>query len=157
MNANHADTPSSRHIVLVALCTLSVVICSYLLGRAVERSSVPSRPLDGVSPDVRAYVDEAVRHLSRDPVGRPDFTLYANGGRVIRDLTGILQDNTLVLPSIGNTPNVSLTDDTRVGSCWKFPQETGQLGFRTSEMLFPTHVTVDHIPIEIAADIRQAP
>ncbi|KAI1785307.1 hypothetical protein LXA43DRAFT_844569, partial [Ganoderma leucocontextum] len=107
--------------------------------------------------DVKAYIDQAVLRLSRDSVGLRDFALYANGGRVIRELTGVPQDDVLVLPPMDNSPNASLTDDMRVGNCWKFPEEAGQFGFRTSEMLYPTHVTIDHIPLEIAADIGQAP
>ena len=76
---------------------------------------------------------------------------------MIPELTGVLRDGVLVLPYIDNSPNLSLIDDTRIGSCWKFPQDAGQLGFRTSEMLFPTHVTIDHIPFEVALDIGQAP
>ncbi|PIL24701.1 hypothetical protein GSI_12587 [Ganoderma sinense ZZ0214-1] len=155
----HTDTRSGRRDLLIPLCVavVAVVAVSCYFGiRALECFPHPT-PFASLSPDVQAYVDQAILRISRDPVRRPDFALYANGGRVIPELTGIVRDDVLVLPSTDNSPNLSLSDDPRIGSCWKFPQDAGQLGFRTSEILFPTHVTIDHIPIDVAVDIGQAP
>lgn len=103
----------------------------------------------------QAYIDHAIR--MHDPVERRDFVLQANGGRVLTELT--------VPAPAGNTqklleqhpPTMALVDDIRVGQCWPFAGEKGQLGLKLSELMHPTHVTIDHIPLEFAADAGQAP
>ncbi|PIL37500.1 hypothetical protein GSI_01194 [Ganoderma sinense ZZ0214-1] len=57
----------------------------------------------------------------------------------------------------GIHPEAALDDDIRIGNCWAIPSTAGQLGFRLASMIHPTHVTIDHIPSEIAADISHAP
>ncbi|PIL26903.1 hypothetical protein GSI_10041 [Ganoderma sinense ZZ0214-1] len=60
------------------------------------------------------------------------------------------------LPS-DSRPEAALSDDIRIGSCWLVPGSAAQLGLRLSAMIHPTHVSIDHIPFEIAADIGRAP
>ncbi|KAI0720090.1 hypothetical protein C8T65DRAFT_706084 [Cerioporus squamosus] len=118
------------------------------------------RPADEVSPAIKAYIDRTVSRALRDPVGRRDFALHANGGRVIPDLT-------VTFAPEGQAPHTSqaslsnaqlaITDDLRVGQCWSIPGSAAQLGLRLSDLMHPTHVSIDHIPAEIAAHIDEAP
>ncbi|RDX40140.1 hypothetical protein OH76DRAFT_1490545 [Lentinus brumalis] len=50
-----------------------------------------------------------------------------------------------------------LDEDMHSGSHWFIPDSQGQVGIKLPALIYPTHVTIDHIPREIAADIRQAP
>ncbi|TFK89648.1 hypothetical protein K466DRAFT_486353 [Polyporus arcularius HHB13444] len=123
-------------------------------------TSVSSRvATDDVPPHIKAYVDRALSRAMRDPVGRRDFALLADGARVVRALTGAVSAGRFYEAQTHSVPppNVTLVDDLHVGNCWSMAAPTGQLGIRLSERIYPTHVTVDHIPVEIAADIGRAP
>ncbi|KAI0364230.1 hypothetical protein BV20DRAFT_956648 [Pilatotrama ljubarskyi] len=116
-------------------------------------------------------LDEAVRMALRDPVGLPDFALRAHGAGVLKELTTpkppskSLQDPEKPSINPGRSsrfaeplgPDVALTDDMHIGKCWSVPDVKAQLGIRLSEMIYPTHVSIDHIPAEIAADAGAAP
>ncbi|TFK80344.1 hypothetical protein K466DRAFT_504052 [Polyporus arcularius HHB13444] len=110
-----------------------------------------------ISPALRAYVDRAVIKALRDPVGRRDFALHADGGRVLPELTKVAKGGGWTQSSSGSSPEYAITDDSRIGHCWSIPGSAAQLGIQLSQMIFPTHVSIDHIPLEIAADIGQAP
>ncbi|RDX40494.1 hypothetical protein OH76DRAFT_1459489 [Lentinus brumalis] len=106
---------------------------------------------------MRAYIDRAVNKALRDPVGRRDFALHADGGRLLPELTRVAKGTGWIMPPSGSAPQEALTDDVHIGRCWLIPGTVAQLGVQLSEMIHPTHVTIDHIPLEIAADIGQAP
>ena len=123
-------------------------------------SPIPTHDL--LSIELKAYIDLAVIRALRDPVRRRDFALYADGGRAVPQLTGVIHDGQISSDSQQTSlkdwgPNAALTDDMRVGQCWRVPSSAAQLGFRLTEKIHPTHVTIDHIPREIAADIGEAP
>lgn len=44
-----------------------------------------------------------------------------------------------------------------VGECWPFPGAHGTLAIRLSEKIYPTHVTIEHAPKQLALDYRAAP
>ena len=109
--------------------------------------------LDGDVPHhIKAYVHHAIARALRDPVGRPDLALYSDGGRVLPGLTSTVQDE-----EVFSIPTLSLTDDTRIGECWNISGTTAQLGIKLAHGASLTHVTIDHIPKEIAMDIGCAP
>ncbi|PIL31026.1 hypothetical protein GSI_05720 [Ganoderma sinense ZZ0214-1] len=115
-----------------------------------------------LDPTLKAYVDRAVeRAISRalrDPVGRRDFALLADGAILLPELTEVVtSDGMRRGRDRGTRPEVALNDDMRIGNCWSIPGTNGQLGFRLATMIRPTHVSIDHIPTEIAADISRAP
>ncbi|KAI0762925.1 hypothetical protein C8Q74DRAFT_1191173 [Fomes fomentarius] len=104
-----------------------------------------------IAQDVLAYVHHAISAALRDPVGRRDFALVADGAKVVNNLTS-------PSPLTGdNSPELALRDDLRIGQCWLVDQRSFQLGVGLPVFVHPTHVTVEHIPLEIAADIRQSP
>ena len=131
----------------------------------------PSAPPDvTITPELEAYVNRLVVTALRDPVGRQDFALYQDGAAVINRLTSPNPNPSHRLqhaPPLRaaetspahdqHAPEAALHDDLRVGECWLVSGRSGQLGIGLHTFLAPTHVTIDHIPLEIAADIGQAP
>ncbi|KAI0665418.1 hypothetical protein C8Q78DRAFT_942996, partial [Trametes maxima] len=81
-----------------------------------------------------------------------DYALLADGAMVLDELTSPLDTSN---PVVG--PHLALDEDSRIGRCWRFPGSSGQLGIITPEFIRPTHVSIEHIPRVIAADIGQAP
>ncbi|KAI0364520.1 hypothetical protein BV20DRAFT_1039373 [Pilatotrama ljubarskyi] len=122
--------------------------------QVLDSSSSPPIPIT-----LQAYVDRVISAKLRDPVGRRDFALHADGGRVMEDLTFPLPIHTSKQPPVSplQNPERALQDDIHIGNCWHIPSRTGQLGIILPVHVYPTHVTIDHIPIEIAADIGRAP
>ncbi|KAI0690832.1 hypothetical protein C8T65DRAFT_552193, partial [Cerioporus squamosus] len=50
-----------------------------------------------------------------------------------------------------------VSDDFRLEGCWKISGQRGQIGVALTEPVYPTHVTVDHMPSALAKDVQQAP
>ncbi|RDX51816.1 hypothetical protein OH76DRAFT_1454732 [Lentinus brumalis] len=105
-------------------------------------------------PHLVSYIDNAIRAAYKDPVGRRDFALAADGGRISPKLTSSFDSSPVSPP---RRPENILDEDLRSGVCWLFPGDHGQVGIKIPQFIHPTHFTIDHIPHEIAADIRQAP
>ncbi|OSC96424.1 Sad1/UNC-like protein [Trametes coccinea BRFM310] len=60
-------------------------------------------------------------------------------------------------PVTSRPPEFALQDDMRVGNCWKTDTRNAQLAVVLPQLVYPTHITVDHIPTEIAANVGEAP
>lgn len=54
-------------------------------------------------------------------------------------------------------PVTAITPTKDVGNCWPFAGDHGTVGIRLARPLYPTHVSVEHIPPQIAIDISSAP
>lgn len=104
---------------------------------------------------IEATIDRIVDLKLRDRVGRRDFALSADGGTVVDELTVPLPNRGS--PASPQPPKLALLDDMRIGKCWRVPSQNGQLAILSPHMIYPTHAIIDHIPIEIAADIGEAP
>lgn len=115
-----------------------------------------SSPPDCCSAHLDDYAERVLSSKLRDYVGRRDFALYADGGGVMDELT-IPSYSDEDAPTSSYPPEIALQDDMRVGKCWLIPSQCAQLAIVLPRMIYPTHVTVDHIPLEIAADIGEAP
>ncbi|KAI0360944.1 hypothetical protein OH77DRAFT_1418989 [Trametes cingulata] len=115
--------------------------------------------LEPVSLPLRTYIDDAVHAVLRGTVRMRDFALKVDGGKVYRPLTTSNMEEAYngTGSQVSLNPDVALSDDLRIGRCWKLSEAGGQLGIRLPFLIYPTHVTIDHIPREIAADIGQAP
>ena len=97
------------------------------------------------------FVRDAVRAAQKDPVGRRDYALAAEGARIAPKLTTFANVH-------DSRPAVNVLDeDLRSGSCWSFFGNHAQVSIKLPEFIYPTHVTIDHIPREIAAHIDEAP
>ncbi|KAI0744914.1 hypothetical protein C8Q76DRAFT_789381 [Earliella scabrosa] len=114
------------------------------------RGAVPNIP-----PHISSYIDKMVASALKDPVGRRDFALAADGARIAPKLTSTFELESNI--SVVRPPTNILDEDLRSGSCWEFPDNHAQVGIKLKEFIIPTHITIDHVPHELAADIRQAP
>ncbi len=113
-----------------------------------------------LGPEAESYVRQLVLNTLRDPVGRCDFALQAAGAKVLSYLTSSppVSDKHLHGGAMARAgPNAALRDDLRLGECWRIAGASAQLGVGIPELIHVTHVTINHIPIELASDIGEAP
>ncbi|RDX47412.1 hypothetical protein OH76DRAFT_1354396 [Lentinus brumalis] len=99
-------------------------------------------------------IQKAVRSAMKDPVGRRDFALAADGARITPLLTSSFDTADL---AVERPPENILDEDLRSASYWSIPDNHGQVGIKVPVFIYPTNITIDHVPREIAADVRQAP
>ena len=78
-----------------------------------------------------------------------DYALAAYGAVVDPDYTSPYTST--------HPPSIVLTDDSRIGHCWSPTTPHAQIGIALSDFIFPTNITIDHIPPELAAEPGQAP
>ncbi len=143
-----SDGPLSR-----ALATASNVRLPTSPSVLFQRQrSPPSLPVH-----ISAYVQKVVRAALRDPVGRRDFALAADGAKITPKLTSSFEVLSDLSSAPARSPELILDEDMRSGSHWFLPCAQGQVGIKLPAFIYPTNVTIDHIPRELAADIRQAP
>ena len=137
-----------------------------------ETAGVTIKSTDGhdVSSLVSQLVDKAVLKASKDTLARPDFAMYSGGASVIPSLTsetyeirpdgwasqilGMVTGNGYV---IGRPPVTALHHDVYRGFCWPFQGSRGQLGITLSAPVYIDSITIDHVPSEVATDLRSAP
>lgn len=116
------------------------------------------KPAATLPPALKAAIEELVYEKMRAydiaSRGLRDYALKANGGRVALQLTS---GNRGFLASREDDPSVAIDDDVHAGRCWNFNQLPCQLGIHLPHMLFPSNVTVEHLPKSLAVDIGQAP
>lgn len=129
----------------------------------VSKPSLPSLNSDLVSVEaefMEGLVENIVRrilnelHQDAGPAMR-DFALQADGAMIDCDLTSSCYHWPLSLffPS----PYAAITDDLTIGHCWYIPSSSAQLAVVLPTPLRPSHVTIDHIPKYLAANIAVAP
>ena len=120
---------------------------------------------------ISQLVDSAVSTLSKDTIAKPDFALHSGGARVIPSLTSptlelrprgfTRQLYGLVTGagySLGRSPVTALHHELHNGHCWPFAGKEGQLGVMlAAPAVLVEEVTIDHIAMEVAYDIRSAP
>lgn len=113
-------------------------------------------------------VDDALARHVKDDLARADYALASGGATVIPSLTsapmnmrssggGMLTSLFGEKATPGMSPVVALHHETHLGYCWPFEGSVGQLGVRLSRRVFPSEVTIDHVPRELAVDIGSAP
>ena len=128
-----------------------------------------------VSGLISHLVDTAVSvAFYKDGVGKPDFALHSGGARVVPHLTsstleihpqeftsaalGLFTLGTMGGgPQVGRPPVTALHQEEHSGYCWPFKGQDGQLGVALAHPTLVEEVTIDHIPKEMAFDIRSAP
>ncbi|KAI0311340.1 hypothetical protein OF83DRAFT_1068992 [Amylostereum chailletii] len=122
--------------------------------------------------DMYRVAEAVVAARGKDVVGKADFALQSSGASVVPSLTS----PTLGLRMCGlraafvawvtgkdytnissRPPIHALHHDTHSGYCWCFPGEEGQLGVQLAHTVHIEEVTVDHLALELAWDMRSAP
>lgn len=121
-------------------------LCHSLLGNHASSRPSPS--------ELSEVIQKAVRSAMRDPVGRRDFALAADGARITPLLTSSFDTSDL---AVARPPENILDEDLRSASHWSIPDSHAQVGIKVPAFIYPTNVTIDHVPREIAADVTQAP
>ncbi|TFY56548.1 hypothetical protein EVJ58_g7574 [Rhodofomes roseus] len=115
-------------------------------------------PPASLSPALRAAIEDIVKDQIRAHVsasrGQRDFALKAAGARVVPELT---TSCTNLFSWDCDGPSIALEDDVRVGKCWNVQSLPAQLAIVLPEIIRPSHVTIEHLPISIAPDIGVAP
>ena len=142
-----------------------------------SKGSLPSditlKSADGQ--DITALLDQMITtsvltHLHKDVLSIPDYALFSAGARWIPSLTSpTLEISPQTLPSqvlafitghgyaLGRPPVTALHHDVQNGFCWPFPGSQGHLGVKLAAPVKVESVSVDHVPKEIAFDVRSAP
>ncbi|KAH9854808.1 hypothetical protein C2E23DRAFT_725559, partial [Lenzites betulinus] len=90
---------------------------------------------------------------------RPDYALNANGGKIFPTLTSPASEGSRqhIVPHNAYTETeLVISEDMAIGRCWAAPIKS-QIGLSTGTLIYPTHVTIEHIPRQIAIDIERAP
>ncbi len=124
---------------------------------AVSRAPFPRKRAPPIPAHISSYVQRSIRAALKDPVGRRDFALAADGAKIVPKLTSTFELFSDLSSSPARPPEMILDEDMRSGSHWFIPDSQGQVGIKLPAFIYPTHVTIDHVNREIAADIRQAP
>ena len=125
--------------------------------------------------DITALLDQMITtsvltHLHKDVLSIPDYALFSAGARWIPTLTSpTLELSPPTLPSkllafvtghgyaLGRPPVTALHHDVQNGFCWPFPGSQGHLGVQLAAPVKVESVSVDHVPMEVAFDVRSAP
>ncbi|KAF8349168.1 hypothetical protein F5887DRAFT_949732, partial [Amanita rubescens] len=136
-------------------------------------SAITLKSSDGQ--DITELLDQMITtsiltHLHQDVLAIPDYALFSAGARVILSLTSpTLEVSPPTLPSqvlafftghgyaLGRPPVTALHHDLQNGFCWPFPGSQGHLGVSLAAPIRVESVTVDHVPRNIAFDVRSAP
>ncbi|KAI0371019.1 hypothetical protein BV20DRAFT_943066 [Pilatotrama ljubarskyi] len=111
-----------------------------------------------ISDSVQEQINHAYVAALRGPVRLRDYALHVDGGRVWSPLTTNQSESTPAeSPHQHHPPEVALSEDIHIGNCWLSLHMPSQLAVVLDRLIYPTNVTIDHIPLEIATDIGQAP
>ncbi|KAK6356560.1 hypothetical protein TWF718_000911 [Orbilia javanica] len=114
-----------------------------------------------------ALIQAALHQYSARILQKPDYALLAHGTLIDPRLTsstfdpydtpGLLGKLTAFLRPGPNEPAHVLTESTNIGDCWSFPETSGQVSLLLAEPIYPTDVTIDHVPQGISGDGSSAP
>ncbi|KZT31883.1 hypothetical protein SISSUDRAFT_958982, partial [Sistotremastrum suecicum HHB10207 ss-3] len=107
--------------------------------------------------DIMDFAEEVVLRRLKDFVARRDYALYDSGAASIPAWTSPTFNFRSISHSKSNGPDEALRSNTQVGHCWPTPGSSGRLGIRLSDAVIISHITIDHLPIELAPDISTAP
>ncbi|KAF9066821.1 hypothetical protein BDP27DRAFT_1365321 [Rhodocollybia butyracea] len=115
-------------------------------------------------------VDDSVSLYSKDMLARPDYALHSGGAHIIPHLTSdtyelrptsfggqVFGMITGVGYAVGRSPVSVLHPDNSNGLCWPFKGQEGQVGVALAVPTYVEDITIDHVPREVAYDIRTAP
>ncbi|KAK6531531.1 hypothetical protein TWF281_008326 [Arthrobotrys megalospora] len=114
-----------------------------------------------------ALIKAALHQFSATVVRKPDYALFSRGTLIDPRLTsptfdpyenpGLFGKLSAFLRPGPNEPAHVLTESVNVGDCWSFPQSSGQVSLLLAEPIYPTDVTIDHVPRGISGDDSSAP
>ncbi|XP_044297160.1 SUN domain-containing protein 2 isoform X2 [Varanus komodoensis] len=103
---------------------------------------------------VHHIVDQALKRFSEDRIGMVDYALESGGASVISTRCSETYETKTALLSLfgiplwyhSQSPRVILQPDVYPGNCWAFQGSQGFAVIRLSSNIYPTAVTLEHIP-----------
>ncbi|KAK6539777.1 hypothetical protein TWF694_009970 [Orbilia ellipsospora] len=114
-----------------------------------------------------ALIQAALHQYSATIRQKPDYALLVRGTLIDPRLTsstfdpygnpGVLGKLSTMFRPGPNEPAHVLTESTNLGDCWSFPQSSGQVSILLAEHIYPSDVTIDHVPRGISGDDTSAP
>ncbi|KAF8635159.1 hypothetical protein AX15_000501 [Amanita polypyramis BW_CC] len=138
-----------------------------------SQSGIMIKSTDGQ--DITALLDQLVTssvltHLHKDALSKPDYALFSAGARVIPSLTSptlelrppTVSSRFLAFVTghgyaLGRPPVTALHHEVQNGFCWPFSGSQGQLGVALAAPVKVESISIDHVPKEVAFDVRSAP
>lgn len=115
----------------------------------IESGSPPTTAQESLD-QYADYASQLIGGMIAPFITSPSYDYTAAGDRWYYWLFGRPQR---VYPA----PVTAITPTKDVGNCWPFAGDHGTVGIRLARPLYPTHVSVEHIPPQIAIDISSAP
>lgn len=108
--------------------------------------------------EVRALINHALDGYSADRIGMADYALESSGGHIISTRCSQTYDHkTPVIRILGypiywnlNTPRSVIQPSVMPGECWAFTGDVGYVVIGLSLPIYPSSVTLEHIPQAIA-------
>lgn len=134
---------------------------------AGSKSGITIKTSDGqdVTSLIENVVEKTVSHHRKDDLARVDYALNSGGAGVIPSLTsetyyfkkshfwGLFTG----AAQYARSPVTALHHETHLGHCWPFFGSKGQLGVLLASPVHITDITIDHVPSDLAHDMRSAP
>jgi len=134
-------------------------------------SSITSRILASTSPSlteaqVKDIIRESLDVYNADRLGLPDYALESAGGHVVNTrCSETYHHKTALVRVFGipfyfntNTPRAVIQPSVMPGECWAFKGHVGYVVIGLSVPVYPSSVTLEHIPRSIAPfNITSAP
>ncbi|KAM8888984.1 SUN domain-containing protein 1-like isoform 2-T2 [Synchiropus picturatus] len=108
--------------------------------------------------EVNTILTDALRTFSQDKIGLADYALESGGGSILNSLCSETYETKAALLSLfgvplwyfSQSPRVVIQPEVQPGNCWAFRGSTGYLTIRLSMKIFPTMVSLEHIPKSLA-------
>lgn len=86
-----------------------------------------------------------------------DYALEANGGGIYPSLTTLEGSPNPQIPVVGSSAVEVINDSCQVSHRWCFSLHSGQVGLRLATPIYPSNITLDHIPRLYSINPQNAP
>uniref|UniRef100_A0A2K6GCI2 Sad1 and UNC84 domain containing 1 n=1 Tax=Propithecus coquereli TaxID=379532 RepID=A0A2K6GCI2_PROCO len=131
-------------------------------------SAVNEAGVSGITEaQAHVIVNNALKLYSQDKTGMVDFALESGGGSILSTRCSETYETKTALISLfgiplwyfSQSPRVVIQPDMYPGNCWAFKGSQGYLVVRLSMVIYPTAVTLEHIPKTLSptGNITSAP
>ncbi len=129
-------------------------VSRHILARARSMyAAYQGSPTDeSISPRLAQHIEAAVREAMLRQLGPRDYALALDGAKIVPALTtGTPPPDYGQLGRPSTHPaHVILRENLHGGRCWNMSTVDGQVGIALPEIIRPTAVAIEHLPVEIA-------
>ena len=115
-----------------------------------------SRPVSPVqlSPELVEAIEDMIRDATLSSMTPRDHALAGDGAGIVPILTS---GSTECPSTLRHPADVLIRPNLDGGGCWTVANVQGQVAIALHDHIFPSHFTIDHVPVALAADPNQAP